>query len=162
MWFGHIFMSVLFWIFAQRTLNLPMLLIGGIFPNVDSIPCHLGIADRNFHRGVIHTPLFLFLISLPLYFFDLNIWLSFLSGGLMHLIGDVGCDSGIMFLYPFNKKRFTLSMWYNTGIDSEIYRGLINDMIGYYSQEVPKIIELLMALIISFFLLLQTFSYFLR
>lgn len=74
----------------------------------------------------------------------------------MHLIGDVGCDSGIMFLYPFNKKHFTLYMWYNTGIDSEIYRGLINDMTGYYSQRIPKIIELLIASIISFFLLLQT------
>jgi len=157
MWFGHIFMSVLFWIFAQRTLNLPMLVIGGIFPNVDSIPCHLGITDRNFHRGMVHTPLFLFLSSLPLYFWDFNIWLSFLFGGLMHLVCDVGCESGIMFLYPLNKKHFSLNMWVNTGIDSEIYSGLVNDMIGYYSQIIPKTVELLMASIICFFPLLQSF-----
>jgi hypothetical protein len=154
MWLGHIFLPVIFWILTQRTLDLPLLLIGSIFPNVDSMPCHLGITRGNFHGGVIHTPFFIFLSSIQTCFIGFSIWLSFLFGGLMHLIGDVGCERGIMLLYPFNKKRFTVNMWRNTGIDSEIYRGLASDMVGYYSQEIPRIVELIV-IITSFFLLLQ-------
>jgi hypothetical protein len=155
MWLGHIFMSILFWVFARRTLNLPLLLIGGMVPNIDFIFCHFKITDKNFHMGFIHTPFFLLLASIPLYFLNFNYWLAFLSGSFTHLIGDVGCDTGIMFLYPISKKRFTLNMWNNTGINAEIYmyKGIINDITSYYSQRIPKIIELLMVSIISFFLL---------
>ena len=95
-------------------------IIGSVFPDIDlpntkiskRIPGIPKLLNALFgHRGFIHTPVFMLLIDLLLYFgLSKNIHMilfiaGFDFGFLAHLIQDMFNQKGIMFLWPI-KKRF--------------------------------------------------------
>lgn len=96
--------------------------IGGLTPDIDSPNSKIGrkikpiswLANRLCgHRGLIHTPFFVAIVScliLTLMFISNNInnyylLISFVIGYTGHLLLDTFTVEGIMWLYPFNKKK---------------------------------------------------------
>lgn len=157
MWFGHILLPILIYLLTNKTLNIYALIFGSLLLNLDTIPPTLKLVSKEFHMGIIHTPFFIILTSIPVFLYNLVLGLSLLLGGLSHVLADTGTDTGIMLFYPVSKKYFTFSLWVNTGMNSkkQEYQGIFEDLKGYYSQKIPVASELLLlfVMIISLILL---------
>jgi len=64
------------------------------------------------HRKIIHSFIFLFLISIPLFFISKNIFYGFIFGYGLHLLVDCFTVQGINLFYPF---EFKISGFIRTG-----------------------------------------------
>jgi hypothetical protein len=96
-------------------LNLLALLLGSGAPNFDAIPTLIRKktpknAVAEFHAGsILHTPI-LYIVILPVvwYFFDLSIAISFSLGGVIHIVMECLDEKGRMLLYPLSKKFYRI------------------------------------------------------
>lgn len=107
-------------------------ILGSLFPDIDEPNSLIGKKIRILskgiksvfgHRGIIHTPIFAFLLSLLFYFgisyvaynipFETTqlfkiFHFSFTIGYMSHIVLDMMTPFGIMAFYPFTKRRFHL------------------------------------------------------
>lgn len=90
-------------------------MFGSLLPDLDhktsiisnKLPVLAFIVHRFFsRRGMLHTPLFIFLLSIfniHILHFPLPMWSGLALGYLCHLIQDTFTKGGIMWLYPISK-----------------------------------------------------------
>ena len=111
----------------NKVMFIVILLIASVLPDIDSYKSKLGrkIKPISFliniflgHRGIFHSLFLLILISLIIAFINNEIAAAFFIGYLSHLILDSLTPEGVMFFYPFSKKRIkgiirTSSLWEN-------------------------------------------------
>lgn len=126
--------------------------ISSLFSDLDSPMSKLGrttpmiskFCNKMFgHRGLFHTPCFLFLSWLCYFNLSKNIYESntfwvmygFSVGFLCHMIQDLFTKGGIKLLYPFSKKRFHLT---NFKSKSKIHNGITVPLIILSVYIVPK------------------------
>lgn len=119
---------------ASQDINIvPMLLligvtyVGGLFPDIDTktsiISKKMKLTSKILsslfgHRGFLHSPLFVFMMTLIgwLIFKHYNImdyfyiYLGFTVGMLMHLTCDMATKGGLPLMYPYTRKRFSISV----------------------------------------------------
>lgn len=84
--------------------------LGGFIPNLD-LPFNVWPNVFPFvHRGILHTPLFLGLLLIPLLLFDKKqLAIPFAIGYIFELVVDVfESNDGIMWLYPFSKTHYAI------------------------------------------------------
>jgi inner membrane protein len=86
-------------------------LIAALLPDIDSKHSKFGkkISFRPIqiflkHRGILHSFLFLFFITLLLFFFFPVLALPFLLGYGLHLVSDSLTISGVRLFYPWGKR----------------------------------------------------------
>ena len=96
---------------AVSLLHLPIVGVASLLPDIDSSSSTLGkqcklIAKMFKHRGFLHTPLFLSLFFLIQ---DPGLRWSFVIGIASHIFLDMFNAGGIMFFYPFSKRKFKLA-----------------------------------------------------
>ena len=101
-------------------------IVGSIFPDIDTKTSMISKKMRIIsailrhmfsHRGFLHSPLFVALISLLCWwlFHRYNItdytfiYVGFVAGLLNHLICDFCTKGGLPLLYPFSKHKFNVS-----------------------------------------------------
>lgn len=101
--------------------------LGSLFPDIDSRTSKMGkklkitskiVSSLFGHRGFFHSPLFAGLIYLLCRFlFERNgitefspIYIGFIAGMLMHLACDMATKGGLPLLYPYTRKRFSISI----------------------------------------------------
>ncbi len=101
--------------------------IGSLFPDIDTRTSKLGkkmkissaIVSKLFgHRGFFHSPLFVaiaFLLCWRIFLWqnimDYSvIFLGFIAGMLTHLACDMATKGGLPLFYPYNRKRFSISV----------------------------------------------------
>ena len=104
--------------------------IGSILPDIDSATSMVGrkapvisffVRIIGGHRGLIHTPfamVMFFIISLilrPIFNIPWFCIAAFLMGYLLHLLQDTFTKRGIMYLFPINKKYFSLLSIHKSG-----------------------------------------------
>jgi len=103
------------------------MLIASSLPDIDSYKSKVGrkIKPISFlinlffrHRGIFHSPFLLILISMVIIIIKIEIAAAFFIGYLSHLVLDSLTPEGVMFFYPFSKKRTkgfirTGSLWEN-------------------------------------------------
>lgn len=99
--------------FNLDLLILLALVVGSLFPDIDIATSKLGrynlFAPLMKHRGRMHTIIVLGIIAMPLSLINTNMALGFAFGYLLHLIADTFTPMGIMWLYPYNKKYYSLA-----------------------------------------------------
>lgn len=81
-------------------------------------PVSWGLKKLLGHRGILHTPFFVLLVTGLLYYFlnekyasTIFICLGNLSGAFSHLILDSLTPQGIMWLFPFSRSYITFMGW---------------------------------------------------
>lgn len=98
----------------NKIVFVAILLIASALPDIDSYKSKLGkkIKPISFliniflgHRGIFHSPFFLILTSMLIAIINQEIASAFFIGYLSHLILDSLTPEGVMFFYPFSKKR---------------------------------------------------------
>ncbi len=98
----------------NKIIFIIILLIASALPDIDSYKSKIGkkIKPISFlinlffrHRGIFHSPFILILISLVIALINPEIAAAFFIGYLSHLVLDSLTPEGIMFFYPFSKKR---------------------------------------------------------
>lgn len=98
----------------NKIVFVAILLIASALPDIDSYKSKLGkkIKPISFliniflgHRGIFHSPFLLILISMLIAIINQEIASAFFVGYLSHLILDSLTPEGVMFFYPFSKKR---------------------------------------------------------
>lgn len=103
----------LFLLFFQYISNPIIFLLVAIFatmlPDIDSKNSKIGRHFRILnlfmrHRGITHSLIFLFLISILILLFVKEILLAFVFGYVLHLFLDLITIGGVRLFYPFNKK----------------------------------------------------------
>jgi len=84
-------------------------------PNLDAIPIMLGWAPKSFHCTWSHSFFFAILMGLLLLPFNMS-WaiLTFMSL-VVHLLADMPSSVGLPLFLPFTQKRYTFSLWADTG-----------------------------------------------
>jgi len=111
----------------NKIIFIVVLLIASALPDIDSYKSKLGkkIKPISFlinillgHRGIFHSPFLLILISMVIAIINIEIAVAFFIGYLSHLVLDSLTPEGVMFFYPFSKKRTkgfirTGSLWEN-------------------------------------------------
>ncbi len=111
----------------NKIIFIVVLLIASALPDIDSYKSKLGkkIKPISFlinillgHRGIFHSPFLLILISMVIAIINIEIAAAFFIGYLSHLVLDSLTPEGVMFFYPFSKKRTkgfirTGSLWEN-------------------------------------------------
>lgn len=111
----HILIGVsVYSLFFPFDLSLVLaVVLGSLFPDIDIATSKLGkynpLTPFMKHRGRMHTLLILGLIALPLSQINTSMAKGFFFGYLMHLVADTFTPRGIMWLYPFSKKYFSLA-----------------------------------------------------
>lgn len=104
-------------------------------PNLDVIPIWLGIAKKSFHCTWSHSLVFVALMGLLLAPFNVG-WALLASVSLfIHLMADMPSSVGLPLFLPFSRKRFTLSLWADTG-----YAGWLTFK-GTYEQSWTWVLE---------------------
>ncbi len=104
-------------------------------PNLDVIPIWLKIAKPSFHCTWSHSLAFILAVSLLLLPFN-SAWAILAAVSLIiHFLADMPSSVGLPLFLPFTKKRYTLSLWADTG-----YFGW-ETFIGSYVQAWPWILE---------------------
>ena len=104
-------------------------------PNADSLVAKAGFAKPDFHCTVTHT--FAFAIAVTaIVFLIAPAYAPFAFVALVtHYLADLGSTVGLPLFWPITKKRFTLSLFKDTGYWGwEMYK-------GYYSQPMPWVLE---------------------
>lgn len=98
----------------NRIIFIIILLIASALPDIDSYKSKIGkkIKPISFlinlffrHRGIFHSVFVLILISLLIMLVSNEIAAAFFIGYLSHLILDSLTPKGVMFFYPFSKRR---------------------------------------------------------
>lgn len=98
----------------SKIIFIIIMLIASALPDIDSYRSKIGkkIKPISFlinlffrHRGIFHSPFILMLISLVIALINHEIAAAFFIGYLSHLILDSLTPGGVMFFYPFSKKR---------------------------------------------------------
>ena len=104
-------------------------------PNADSLVAKAGLAKPDFHCTVTHTFAFAFVVTGIVYLIS-PMYAPFTFVALVtHYFADLGSTVGLPLLWPFSKKRFTLSLFKDTGYwGGEMYK-------GYYRQPMPWVLE---------------------
>jgi len=99
--------------FSPDIPNIIGLLLGSLLPDIDTPHSTLGkynlLSYFMSHRGFTHTLLGLAIFSFLVYGIFPNISKGFIFGYYLHLLMDFLTPQGIMWLYPFSKKYF--SVW---------------------------------------------------
>lgn len=138
-------------------------IIGSLFPDFDSraskisyrLPVVSFFLRMAFgHRSVLHTPFILIIFSILfavgkcLFLIPSALIIGFMLGYLCHLLQDTVTKRGIMWLYPFSKKYFSLvgissgkSMLLELGLSFVIYCvvGAIFGLSGFVFFNLTKI-----------------------
>jgi len=98
----------------NKIIFIVILLIASALPDIDSYKSKVGkkIKPLSFliniflgHRGIFHSLFLLILILLFIMLINYEIAAAFFIGYLSHLVLDSLTPEGVMFLYPFSKKR---------------------------------------------------------
>ena len=98
----------------NKIIFIVILLIASALPDIDSYKSKVGkkIKPLSFliniflgHRGIFHSLFLLILILLFIMLINYEITAAFFIGYLSHLVLDSLTPEGVMFLYPFSKKR---------------------------------------------------------
>jgi len=98
----------------NKIIFIVILLIASALPDIDSHKSKVGkkIKPLSFliniflgHRGIFHSLFLLILILLFIMLINYEITAAFFIGYLSHLVLDSLTPEGVMFLYPFSKKR---------------------------------------------------------
>ena len=111
----------------NKTIFIIIMLIASALPDIDCYKSKAGkkIKPLSFliniflgHRGIFHSPFLLILISLLIMLVSHEIAAAFFIGYISHLVLDSLTPKGIMFFYPFSKKKIkgfirTGSLWEN-------------------------------------------------
>lgn len=99
--------------FSPNIPNIIGLILGSLLPDIDTPHSILGryniFSYFMSHRGITHTLLGLAIFSFLVYGIFPNTAKGFIFGYYLHLLMDFLTPQGIMWLYPFNKKYF--SVW---------------------------------------------------
>lgn len=130
--------------------------LGGIFPDIDSkhsiastdLKIISFIARHTFgHRGVIHTPVFCLVTSLIMFLFTFfsktipyTLSVGFFFGCILHLAQDSFTRRGIMWLFPINKKYYSIfslksgrSLFFENAITTAMLAGIYIVCVGINS-----------------------------
>jgi len=98
----------------NKIIFIAILLIASIIPDIDSYKSKIGkkIKPLSFliniflgHRGIFHSLFLLILISFVIAIVKTEPAIAFFIGYLSHLLLDSLTPEGVMFFYPFSKKR---------------------------------------------------------
>jgi len=98
----------------NKIIFIVILLIASIIPDIDSYKSKIGkkIKPLSFliniflgHRGIFHSLFLLILISFVIAIVKTEPAIAFFIGYLSHLLLDSLTPEGVMFFYPFSKKR---------------------------------------------------------
>ncbi len=90
-------------------------LIATQLPNLDAIPIMLGWAPKAFHCTWSHSFFFVALMGLLLLPFSAA-WASLTVVSLVfHFLSDLPSSVGLPLFLPFTPKRYTFSLWADTG-----------------------------------------------
>ena len=115
MWLAHVAVGLSI---ASYTDSLELVVLANAFhhlPSVDQLIVDAGLAKEEFHDAELHTPFFAFCVAAVA---ALLSWkhavLALICIGT-HLLMDVPTETGLMLLYPFSRRRFTLNLWKDTG-----------------------------------------------
>ncbi|MEM7816188.1 MAG: metal-dependent hydrolase [Candidatus Aenigmatarchaeota archaeon] len=86
--------------------------IAGVVADADTIFFATGFGFPLIHRGIFHTPVFLGLAMIAIYFATrrTDICAGFGAGFLSHLFLDTINPTGIMWLYPFTTMFLTMNI----------------------------------------------------
>lgn len=123
----HIGLSISLYLLLFDFELVPVVLVGisSIFPDIDCVYSLLGkynpIAPFMKHRGFLHTPLALSIVFLIMKPLNIDYYSAVSFGYLTHLLSDTLTPMGIMWLYPFDRKYFSL----NKGINPKILEGIV-------------------------------------
>ena len=115
MWLAHIAVGLSI---ASYTDCLECFVLANVFhhlPSVDQLIVDAGLAKKEFHDAELHTPLFAFGVAAVAALFSWKYALLALICIGIHLLMDLPTDTGLMLLYPFSRRRFTINLWKNTG-----------------------------------------------
>jgi len=111
----------------NKVVFIAVLLTASVIPDIDSCKSKIGkkVKPLSFliniflgHRGIFHSLLLPILVSLLIMPINYEIAAAFFIGYLSHFVLDSLTPEGVMFLYPFSKKRIkgfirTCSLWEN-------------------------------------------------
>ncbi len=98
----------------NKIIFIAILLIASVIPDIDSYKSKIGkkIKPVSFlinvflgHRGIFHSVFLPVLISLLILLLSHEAAIAFFAGYLSHLVLDSLTPEGVMFLYPFSKRR---------------------------------------------------------
>jgi membrane-bound metal-dependent hydrolase YbcI (DUF457 family) len=115
MWLAHVAVGLSI---ASYTDNPELIVLANVFhhlPSVDQLIVDTGLAKKEFHDAELHTPFFAICVAAVAALFSWKYALLALLCIGTHLLMDLPTDTGLMLLYPFSRRRFTLNLWENTG-----------------------------------------------
>ena len=93
------------------------------------------IENGGFHCTVTHSIFFAFVVSLLIALFSVH-YAAFASVSILaHYAADIGSTVGLPLLWPFTRKKFTLSLFRDTGWWGK------QMLIGYYKQPMSWVLE---------------------
>jgi len=113
--------ALYFLIFPFNIIQLALILLGSILPDIDHPSSLLGrynvMSPIMEHRGFTHTILFMVIVAYITHIYTPH-WRFMALGILIHLIGDTTTKTGIKWLFPFTNEKYSLHKL--TG-DAEVY-----------------------------------------
>lgn len=114
MWLAHIAAGLSI---ASYTDSLESFLLANAFhhlPSIDQLIVDTGLVKKEFHDAQMHTPFFAFCVAAVTALFSWKYALLALICIGAHLLMDLPTDTGLMLLYPFSRRRFSLNLVKNT------------------------------------------------
>ncbi|MDH4068270.1 MAG: metal-dependent hydrolase [Dehalococcoidia bacterium] len=114
MWLAHIAAGLSI---GSYTHCLEGFLLANAFhhlPSVDQLIVDTGLVKKEFHDAEMHTPFFALGVAAVTALFSWKYALLALICIGTHLLMDLPTDTGLMLLYPFSRRRFTLKLVKNT------------------------------------------------
>jgi len=104
-------------------------------PNADVLVVKAGLAKPSFHCTVTHNIFFAVVVSGLVYLVAPHYAPFAFVALITHYMADIGSTVGQPLLWPFSKKKFTLSLFQDTGYWGwEMYT-------GYYKQRASWVLE---------------------
>lgn len=105
------------------------------------------IENGGFHCTVTHSILFATVVGLLIALFSWKYAAFAFVAMVTHYLADIGSTVGLPIFWPFTRKKYTLSLFRDTGWwGKEMF-------IGYYSQPIPWVLEGCAALFFTYRLL---------
>ena len=104
-------------------------------PNADSLVVKAGLAKPSFHCTVTHNLLFAIVVTGIVFAFAPHYAPFAFVALLTHYLADIGSTVGQPLLWPLSKKKYTLSLFQDTG-----YWGW-EMFAGYYRQPMSWVLE---------------------
>lgn len=115
MWLAHVAVGLSI---ASYTDSVQGMVLANAFhhlPSVDQLIVDTGLAKKEFHDAELHTPFFALGVAAVAALFSWKYALLALICIGTHLLMDLPTNTGLMLLYPFSRRRFTLNLWKDTG-----------------------------------------------